>query len=299
MMSSGRLPDLFGFVVHDVRVEDHGQVTLLTVEEYLGHRWFLVYQEEEGNWGICSRYILLETLLEAPDVSQMYAPILDIGVSLDDPAGVVVIEQDDDRRWVIEYLEDDGILFPERIIPMLNTVAECRVVSEELNGDERLAYRKFEELDPYLGEILGSTMVENRYERVVYVKEFLEDSYFVVVYKWVLGAWNMDSCFRSIGPQGADVGPYTGIIRDMLLEYDSDEPSLMVIEESDYIRWWHLYLPGEDRWFYCYSRQVLLESWERFGSEDEEGEGYNEGSIGDSPSLSEESGSSTYRTGYM
>jgi hypothetical protein len=184
MMSSGRLPDLFGFVVHDVRVEDHGQVTLLTVEEYLGHRWFLVYQEEEGNWGICSRYILLETLLEAPDVSQMYAPILDIGVSLDDPAGVVVIEQDDDRRWVIEYLEDDGILFPERIIPMLNTVAECRVVSEELNDDERLAYRKFEELDPYLGEILGSTMVENRYERVVYVKEYLEDSYFVVVYKW-------------------------------------------------------------------------------------------------------------------
>ncbi len=34
----------------------------------------------------------------------------------------------------------------------------------DLNDDEQLAYRKCEELDPYLGEILGSTMVETRYE---------------------------------------------------------------------------------------------------------------------------------------
>ncbi len=150
----------FGFVVLNIVLEDHNQVTLLTVEELLGQRWFLMYQEKEGTWGVCSRYALFETFLAAPDMPQGNALIVDVRVSLDDIRRFVVIGQDDNHHWVINYLEEEGRFFPERVLTMLNDVAEDRVVSEEMTSDEQLAYMKLEKLEPHIEKFLGSTMVE-------------------------------------------------------------------------------------------------------------------------------------------
>ncbi len=92
--------------------------------------------------------------------------------------------------------------------------------------------------------------------------------------------------------ESVDVKPYTGSIRNIDMELQDEAPSLMVVEESEYIRWWHLYVSGIDGWVYPHSRQVFLEPWERLvtlGSD-------SEGSDVQSLSILDDSVSDEYRS---
>jgi hypothetical protein len=100
------LPSRYGYVVYHTHLVHQGQAVLVIIEEYLGHRWLLLYNEEGGGWELSSQYALFESLLVAPVIPQRNATVVDVGVSLTEEKRYVAIEQDAHRWWIVEYVEE-------------------------------------------------------------------------------------------------------------------------------------------------------------------------------------------------
>jgi hypothetical protein len=262
-MSADILPDIFGYVVHHVSLVDQNQSILITIEEYLGHRWLMLYQDTEGEWNSFAQYALFENPLTGPLIPPRNAAIVDTGVSLDGNREYVSIEQNNNSRWVMIYVGgEDGELRLVRELSMEASAQEERVWSEELENDERQSYMKLDELIPYQGEIVSSTMIETRYLRAAFVTELSKDQELLILYHWKEGKWCLEAVFRSTGPDDIHMEPYTGCIQGIYVGCHDEYPSLMVVEENAYLRWWHLYADGEIGWAHSHSWQVFLEPWE-------------------------------------
>jgi hypothetical protein len=114
-------------------------------------------------------------------------------------------------------------------------------------------YVELDKLKPYKGEILSLTMIETCYQRAAFVTESCKDQELLILHCWKEGKWYLETFFHSTGPGDIDVEPYAGHIRDICVGSCDKYPSLLVVEESAYIRWWHLYVDGGNEWIHSHS----------------------------------------------
>ena len=82
------------------------------------------------------------------------------------------------------------------------------------------------------------------------------------------GKWYLEKLFYSTGPDLIDVEPRIGRIRDICVGSCDECPSVVVVEDGAYMRWWHLYVDVKDEWIHSRSWHVFLEPWERLESGD-------------------------------
>ncbi len=193
-----------------------------------------------------------------------HAPIVAVGASLDESGWYMAIEQDDKNRLLCEYIDEGGSYLPLGELRVPTGDVDRRVVDKELEDAEHRAYVAIAELMPDDGEIVDYQIVATHEGQVAYVTEIDRDHEKLFLYSWTGNVWQFETYYVAVGVGVAPVETFLAQIQNVYVEYNDEEPDLLVVEESRYIRWWHSYTLGRGEWVYMYSRQMFLEHFEKW-----------------------------------
>ena len=80
----------------------------LLMEEFLRDRWIIFYHISEGKWVVFARYILFDSWNSLRGIVRKFAPIRDVGVSLEDPSQYLVVEQSHIQYLLLYLVEQNG-----------------------------------------------------------------------------------------------------------------------------------------------------------------------------------------------
>ena len=91
-----------------------GTDIVVVVEEFVSDRWVVFYKKSRGNFEVLARYILFESW-SYRGFQPLYAPIVDVGVSLDKDKNYLVVEQKSpERHMLLLYLRSPRIASEKR-----------------------------------------------------------------------------------------------------------------------------------------------------------------------------------------
>jgi hypothetical protein len=249
---------LYGFVVEARNGKCNGLDVLVIIEEFLAERWIILYRKERAELTAFASYILFDAW-SGLDFAPAYAPIVDVGLSLDVAEEYVIIEQNAQQRWVMTFdcsnkenrLVRELIMFPV-------WYQRGKSGRADLLEDERAAASALKLLPRVYGDIVVCQMVATLYSRKVYVVEESHGNKWLHVYNWYGTDWHLQATYKAIDYSNTGVCSLRAMIVEVFIRYNSSEDYLIVVEENRSLRWWHTYRKRGNSWEYMESSEVLL-----------------------------------------
>jgi hypothetical protein len=238
-MSYVHVPSQFGHIV-DTRECTYGGLDVLVVfKELVTDRWLVVYRRRSGDMEIMARYILFESW-ELKDY-RPYAPVVAVGVSLDKENNHIVIEQNSQHRS-IKIFEKQS-----RGKAEIKELLMCPVFvsREEMEGveaiDARVASSALRRLPPNHSEVLDKRMVASVYVRKAYVLEQVKLKRWLDVYTWVDKTWRLHLTYHADEDEDYGICSLRAPVLGIFVHKTTFSSSILVVEESALLRWWHSY----------------------------------------------------------
>ena len=90
----------YGRIVSTRDCTYHSIDIVVVVEEFVSDRWVVFYKKSRGNFEVLARYILFESW-SYRGFQPLYAPKVDVGVSLDKDKNYLVVEQKSPERHML------------------------------------------------------------------------------------------------------------------------------------------------------------------------------------------------------
>jgi hypothetical protein len=227
-------------------------------EEFLSDRWIIIYRRRNGDLTILARYILFESWTSR-DYKPLYAPIVDVGVSLDQDKCHIVVEQDRTQRCILIFDngKPGGVQMEELAMWPIGIRRERDEGVEAIQ--ERVAASALRRMPQVRGDIVDRRMVASIYSRKAYVLEQTATDKWLDVYVWLDASWLLRlSCRRT---EQDEVGlPFLRApIVDVFVQ-NSLSSVAIVVEENEELRWWHTYEWNGSVWRYKSSNEALLKN---------------------------------------
>ena len=169
-MSFSHLCSQFGHIVHTRDCSYCGLDVIVVHEEFLSDRWIIIYRRRNGDLTILARYILFESWTSR-DYKPLYAPIVDVGVSLDRDKCHIVVEQDRTQRCILIFDNGrpGGVQMEELAMWPIGIRRERDEGVEAIQ--ERVAASALRRMSQVRGDIVDRRMVASIYSRKAYVLE--------------------------------------------------------------------------------------------------------------------------------
>ncbi len=158
IMSYSHLCPLFGRIVHTWECTYGMTDAIVVLEEFLGDRWIIMYRRKIGDLEVIARYYLVKNWMNC-DYRSRCAPVVDVGISIDNDRDHIVIEQDHTQRciFVFEKGRSTGSRVDELVMYPVSLRREEVDEAEAIQG--RVASSALRRLLPFHGNILDSKMV--------------------------------------------------------------------------------------------------------------------------------------------
>lgn len=275
-MSFCHLCPQLGHIAHKRECTYNGLDVLVVLEEFLADRWIIFYRRRSGDLEIFARYILLDKWTNR-GYQPIYAPVVDVGISLDKDKSHIVIEQDRTHRciFVFDYGEPAGAQKWELSMWAAHTKRE--EVGEHIKREDvgeveaiqgRVAASALRRLPLMHGEILDKKMVASIYSRKAFVLEQAASDKWLDVYTWTDASWILQYSYKCAKSIGMGIQSLRAPIVDIFVQDTFMRDKVIVVEENQLFRWWHNYNWDGNMWKHRNSSEILLCSDFSLGSEE-------------------------------
>jgi hypothetical protein len=236
----------------------NGLSIVVVLGEYLAERWVIFYKMRDGGWEALAWYVLFDSWTQG-DYQQLYAPIVDVGVSLDKWNSYIVIEQDHQLRCILIYDRDSqGEWRGEELL--MFPVGHRQREDEEVEAIwGRVAVSALQRLSPVHGKIVYRRMVSTLYSQRAFVEERNHDRRWLELYTWANNSWQGEAMYQSIPNNEFGVHPSWAPVVDILVRDDLTRERIVVVEEDKFLRWWHTSEWNGREWKYMTSCEILLQ----------------------------------------
>lgn len=265
-MSFCHLCPQLGHIAHKRECTYNGLDVLVVLEEFLADRWIIFYRRRSGDLEIFARYILLDKWTNR-GYQQIYAPVVDVGISLDKDKSHIVIEQDRTHRciFVFDYGEPAGAQKWE--LSMWAAHRRREEVGEHKKREEvgeveaiqgSVATSALRRLPQMHGEILDKKMVASIYSRKAFVLEQAASDKWLDVYTWTDASWILQDSCKCAKSIGIGIQSLRAPIVDIFVQDTFMRGKAIVVEENQLFRWWHTYNWDGNTWKHRISSEILL-----------------------------------------
>lgn len=245
----------FGFIVNAGDSNCNSSDVTIISEEFLADRWILLYKKREQNSEPFARYILFDTWCEQNFVKK-YAPIVNVGVSLDISKQYIIIEQSSQGRWILIYDYSNGE--KSLVRDMITCPAFYRrgeSTTNDLIADQVAAATALSKIPQLYDKIVDTRMVASLYHRKSYIFEQGTTGTWIHVYIWFGISWRLQRTYQTVTTR---VRSRHAPVVHILLCTGVTKDTLLVVEENDVMRWWHTYRLTDNFWKYISSNEILL-----------------------------------------
>jgi len=229
-----------------------GLDVLVVLEECHPDRWVIIYRRWKGDYEIFGRYIFFDKWT-IRDYQSVRNRVFGVGISLDKRNNHLVVEQGSDLCCMLIF---DGSRREELLMAPLGRRREAYEYSETI--ETRVSLSALRRLASMRGEIVDRRMVVTCFYRTAYVLEKVLDDLWLDVYIWVDALWKIQSSFRSAEIGRFRVHPLRAPIVNVFVSHSIFSQRIVVMEESDMLRWWHTYEGDGQSWRHRTSSEVLL-----------------------------------------
>ncbi len=256
-MSFCHLCPQLGHIVDKRECTYNGLDVLVVLEEFLADRWIILYRRRSGDLEIFARYILLDKWANR-GYQQIYAPVVDVGISLDKDKSHIVIEQDHTMRciFVFDYGEPAGAQKGElRMWPVPVKREEVGEV-EAIQG--RVATSALRRLPQIHGDILDKKIVASIYSRKAFILEQAASDKWLDVYTWTDASWILQDSCKCAKSIDMGIQSLRAPIVDIFVQDTFMRGKAIVVEENQLFRWWHTYNWDGNKWKHRISSEILL-----------------------------------------
>jgi hypothetical protein len=256
-MSYSHLCPLFGRKVQTLECTYSRTDAIIVQEEFLADRWIIFYRRRSGDLEVIAHYYLLNNWMNN-DYRSRYAPVVDAGVLIDKDKSHIVIEQDHTQRCIFVFENSNSVGAQVKELVM------CPVFlrREEVDGAEaiqgRVAASALRRLSPVHGNIVDSKMIATVYSRKAFVLEKTESNYWLDVYTWTDALWSLRQSYYRVDSLDTRIPSLRAPIVNVFVQDVLIRGSVLVVEESDLLRWWHVYEWDGLVWRHRNSSNVLL-----------------------------------------
>ena len=124
--------------------------------------------------------------------------------------------------------------------------------------EETAAANALKAIIPVNGSIIHHFMMTTLYERLAYIAEVSATSKGLLKYNWGIGQWHRISMYEAVHPCCVEIKSYCANIIDIFRECGKDNNTMIIVEETAYMKWWHMYLWNSGTWKYSMSHQKLI-----------------------------------------
>mgnify|MGYP001040502942 FL=1 len=242
----------FGNILHTRECDYCGLDVLVVLEECHPDRWVIIYRRRKGDYEILGRYIFFDKWT-IRDYQSVRNRVFGVGISLDKGNNHLVVEQGSDLCCMLIF---DGSRREELLMAPLGRRREAYEYSETI--ETRVSLSALRRLASMRGEIVDRRMVVTCFYRTAYVLEKVLDDLWLDVYIWVDALWKIQSSFRSAEIGRFGVHPLRAPIVNVFVSHSIFSQRIVVMEESDMLRWWHTYEGDGQLWRHRTSSEVLL-----------------------------------------
>lgn len=247
----------FGNILHTRECDYCGLDVLVVLEGCHPDHWVIIYRRRKGDFEILGRYIFFDNWT-IRDYRSARGPVVGVGISLDKEKNHLVVEQSQDLRCMLIFdgWGTGGGRREEMLMAPLGRMREAYEYTESI--ETRVSLSALRRLACMHGKIVDRRMVVSCFYRRAYVLEKVLDDLWLDVYIWVDALWKIQSSFRlaEIGRFG--VHPLRAPIVNVFVSDSIFEQRIVVMEESDMLRWWHTYEGDGQSWRHRTSSEVLL-----------------------------------------
>ena len=106
---SNDISPIFGTIVCTRYFKFQADSLVAVTEQFSKDRWIILHRLRDGKFVVLARYILFDSWNSLQHITRRYAPIVDVGVSLEDPAQYIVVEQSHIRYLLVYLVKQNGI----------------------------------------------------------------------------------------------------------------------------------------------------------------------------------------------
>ena len=268
---SNDISPIFGTIVCTRYFKFQADSLVAVMEQFLKDRWIILHRLRDGKFVVLARYILFDSWNSLQHITRRYAPIVDVGVSLEDPAQYIVVEQSHIRYLLVYLVKQNGIqlLKQYEMAPTIrcNTVSGGGAANNEpfvvdAQQQERVAAEALARIQCINSIIIERTMVTTLYERLAFIIEVTPQYKWLFVYTWLAGMWHKKSQYEAldaIDRERTEITPYYCTdVSEMFQQYGDFNNTIIVVEQTKFIRWWHTYLWTCGSWKYSMSHHSLI-----------------------------------------
>jgi hypothetical protein len=242
----------FGNILHTWECDYCGLGVLVVLEECHPDLWVIIYRRRKGDYEIFGRYIFFDKWT-IRDYRSVRNRVFGVGISLDKGNNHLVVEQGSDLCCMLIF---DGSRQEELLMAPLWRRRETYEYSATI--ETRVSLSALRRLACMRGEIVDRRMVVTCFYRKAYVLEKVLDDLWLDVYIWVDALWKIQSSFRSAEIGRFGVHPLRAPIVNVFVSDSIFSQRIVVMEESDMLRWWHNYEGDGQSWRHRTSSEVLL-----------------------------------------
>jgi len=247
----------YGRIVSTRDCTYHSIDIVVVVEEFVSDRWVVFYKKSRGNFEVLARYILFESW-SYRGFQPLYAPIVDVGVSLDKDKNYLVVEQKSPERHMLllDYTKPQDSQREEILMcPVSLKREECNMVE---SIQEKVAMSALRRLSSIRGDIQERNMVATLYSRKAFVVENSQSGRWLDEYVWSNAAWQLLTTFVSSPVETFGIVPLRAVIVDVFVREGINQDTIVVVEDNNVLRWWHNYEWNGLSWVYRTSSETLL-----------------------------------------
>jgi len=242
----------FGNILHTWECDYCGLGVLVVLEECHPDLWVIIYRRRKGDYEIFGRYIFFDKWT-IRDYQSVRNRVFGVGISLDKGNNHLVVEQGSDLCCMLIF---DGSRQEELLMAPLWRRRETYEYSATI--ETRVSLSALRRLACMRGEIVDRRMVVTCFYRKAYVLEKVLDDLWLDVYIWVDALWKIQSSFHSAEIGRFGVHPLRAPIVNVFVSDSIFSQRIVVMEESDMLRWWHNYEGDGQSWRHRTSSEVLL-----------------------------------------
>ena len=268
---SNDISPMFGTIISTRHFSAGADSLVAVMEQFLRDRWIILYCITEGKFEIYARYILFDSWNSLRPIKRKDAPIVDVGVSLYDPSQYLVVEQSHIRYLLVYLVEQNNfqLLKQYEMAPSarFNTVIGKGLIDEErfaadAQQQDTAAADALTRIQRVNSIIIERTAVTNLYECLAFIIEVTPEYKWLFIYTWQAGMWRKNSQYEAIDAidrERTHITPYyCADISEMFQQYGNFNNTIIVIEETRLIRWYHKYLWTSEKWKYSMSYHTLM-----------------------------------------
>jgi hypothetical protein len=256
-MSYSHLCPLFGRIVQTSECTYGGTDAIKVQEEFLADRWIIFYRRWSGDLDVIARYYLLNNWVDN-NYESRNAPVVDVGISVDKDKNHIVIKQDHTQHciYVFENGNSAGVQVEELVMCSVFLRHEKVEGAEAIKG--RVAASALRRHSPERGDILDSKMVATVYLRKAFVVEKTESDYWLDVYTWTDARWFLCQSYYRVDSLDTRIPSLRAPIVSIFVQDALIQGAVFVVEESEPLRWWHVYEGDGVVWRHRNSSSALL-----------------------------------------